>query len=280
MSIALESSSNSGGGREGIERPGFIPGMPFMSIYEPPEPISGMYAEDRRSPVDRAVGGGGGVRRREEEDVVSSSSSSIGRNSDSSGKLSDCDDSGDHEVQSSYEGPLDTMDSLEDVLPVKRGISRFYSGKSKSFTSLADASSISSIKELAKPENPYTRKRKNLLASNLYLEKNCSYPSRNCGGGLSKRPANSIRNALTSAMAESSNSSGSPNSNSCSPCLCLPPLHPQRKSSPNNGSLSAPQRAFSSCRSFSLSDLQCAAASNQSASDSAASSRKEGNRQH
>lgn len=57
----------------------------------------------------------------------------------------------------------------------RRGISSFYNGKSKSFTSLADAwpstsssnSSSNSIQDIAKPENAYTRKRKNLGAFKL-----------------------------------------------------------------------------------------------------------------
>ncbi|KAK6119664.1 hypothetical protein DH2020_046581 [Rehmannia glutinosa] len=97
-----------------------------------------------------------------------SSSSSIGKNSDiSEEKLS-----GDgEEVQSSFKGPLDAMDALEEVLPIRRGISRFYNGKSKSFASLADASSSSSIKDIAKPNNAYMRKRRNLLACNLIWDK-------------------------------------------------------------------------------------------------------------
>ncbi|GAB4838041.1 hypothetical protein Ancab_027569 [Ancistrocladus abbreviatus] len=268
MSIALGSSGSSGAGGERTERPGFIPGMPYVTTYEPPEPIAGIYSEDQSSLVERAVGGGG---TRRDDDLDSSSSSSIGRNSDLSGESSNGEDSGDHEIQSSYRSSLDTMDSLEEVLPVKRGISKLYSGKSKSFASLADASSI---KELSKPENPYSRKRKNLLASSLYWYKNRSYPSKVCGSGLSKRPANSIRNALTLAMAVSSNSCRSLNSDSCSVSLCLPPLHPQTNSSLNDGTLSSTQRTFPSCRSFSLSDLQGAAVSDRSASDSAVSTRR------
>ncbi|KAJ4980849.1 hypothetical protein NE237_031686 [Protea cynaroides] len=93
-----------------------------------------------------------------------SSYSSIGKNSDSSPV--DGEDSGEKEVQSAYKGmALDTMDTLEETLPVRRGISRFYNGKSKSFTILADAAS-SNIRDLMKPAmtQPYNRKRKNLLA--------------------------------------------------------------------------------------------------------------------
>lgn len=51
-------------------------------------------------------------------DFESCSSSSIGRNSDSSSDGGD-ESGGESEVQSSYKGPLDTMDALEEVLPVK-----------------------------------------------------------------------------------------------------------------------------------------------------------------
>ncbi|GMI92620.1 hypothetical protein HRI_002931300 [Hibiscus trionum] len=95
------------------------------------------------------------IKEAEEEDDCSSStttSSWIGMNSDD-----------EDEVQSSFNGGLDTMDSLQQVLPMRRGISSFYNGKSKSFTSLAEASTA---EEIAKPENAYTRKRRNLLAIN------------------------------------------------------------------------------------------------------------------
>ena len=45
-----------------------------------------------------------------------SSSSSIGRNSDVS---SDGEDCGENEAQSSYKGPLDMMEALEEVLPIR-----------------------------------------------------------------------------------------------------------------------------------------------------------------
>ncbi|KAH7852199.1 hypothetical protein Vadar_021738 [Vaccinium darrowii] len=54
----------------------------------------------------------------------------------------------------------------------RRGISKFYGGKSKSFTSLADVVSCSSIKEIVKPEDAYTRKHKNLLAHGALWDKN------------------------------------------------------------------------------------------------------------
>lgn len=241
MSIALQSN-----GGDAIRRSRFIHGVPCVSIYDSSEPK--VFAEDRR---------------RLERESDSCSSSSLGRNSDLSGGSSDGEDSADDEVQSSFKGPLDTMDALEEVLPIKRGISKFYSGKSKSFTSLADASSVSSIKDFAKPENPYNKKRKNLLAHASLWDKNHNQPLKNIGGGTSKRPASCNRSA--SVLCETLRSSATnvnlddSSSISTSPSCNLPPLHPHGKRSPTIGSSSPPRQ--SPRRSFSLSDLQSVAAS-------------------
>lgn len=106
MSIALQ-RNNSGGGHP-IEGPGFVHReMAYVSsAYDSPD----LTAADRPSPEP------------EEEDpsgsLSSSSSSSIGKNSDehpSGGSGSD-----EEEVQSQYKGgPLDSLDALEEVLPVK-----------------------------------------------------------------------------------------------------------------------------------------------------------------
>ncbi|KAK6119603.1 hypothetical protein DH2020_046626 [Rehmannia glutinosa] len=161
-----------------------------------------------------------------------SSSSSIGKNSDiSEEKLS-----GDgEEVQSSFKGPLDAMDALEEVLPIRRGISRFYNGKSKSFASLADASSSSSIKDIAKPNNAYMRKRRNLLACNLIWDNKArSSPLRSNGGGILKRvTTSSSRTNLALAVAMNN-----------------PETEKQALS------VSSSRKDFSSLRSFSLADLQ------------------------
>ncbi|XP_043694342.1 uncharacterized protein LOC122645060 [Telopea speciosissima] len=54
-------------------------------------------------------------------------------------------------------GPLYQMSSLIKQLPFKRGLSRYYQGKSESFTSL---SNVRSLEDLAKPENPFNKKLK------------------------------------------------------------------------------------------------------------------------
>lgn len=138
----------------------------------------------------------------------------------------------------------------------------FYNGKSKSFTSLADASYSSCIKDIAKPDNAYLRRRRNLLALSHVLDKNRSLPHRNNGGGISKRPISSSRSTLALAVAMSSSESTSSNSedstsssNSKSPHL--PPLHPRPRTSHNNlASLTSLQRKCPPWRSFSVADLE------------------------
>lgn len=53
--------------------------------------------------------------------------------------------------------PLSDMSSLFQQLPIKRGLSKFYQGKSQSFTSLTN---VRSLDDLAKPENPYNKRLK------------------------------------------------------------------------------------------------------------------------
>lgn len=250
MSIALESNTS-----DRIQRSsGFLHGMSYIGIYDS--------TGDQRFSTgnDAAAAAAAG------DEGDSCSSSSIGKNSDSSGGCSDGDgDSGYGEVQSSYQGPLNSLDALEEVLPIKRGISTFYSGKSKSFTSLADVATCSSIKDIAKPEDVYTRKRKNLLAHCIFSGKNHNFPSRSNSGGISKRLASSNRSTLalglTMASCGSNNNNECSSSSSSSSRLSLPPLPPHGRRLPNNEpSFSPPRRNFSPWRSFSLSDLQHAAA--------------------
>ncbi|PIA27654.1 hypothetical protein AQUCO_07600074v1 [Aquilegia coerulea] len=243
MSIAFDTSNNR------IESSGFIRGLSCM-IFESPEKTRPMAVV--------GSGGGGGDQRfsgakvvvHHDDDDDCCSSSSIGRNSDSDGD----DDDDDGEVQSSFKSPLDTLDALQEVLPIKRGISKFYSGKSKSFTSLADASSAS-IKEIAKPDNAYTRKRKNLLATSILLDKNHNNPLRQSVGGISKRRTFNL-SGTPSSSSESITSENSNTSSSSPPPPRLPPLHPQTKPSSDNVGMS--QSNFSARRAYSLADLQIA----------------------
>ncbi|KAF3567427.1 hypothetical protein DY000_02018273 [Brassica cretica] len=204
----------------------------------------------------------------------SSASSSIGRNSDDEEELHCEGKSSEDEAESSYKGPLDLMESLEEVLPVRKGISNYYSGKSKSFTNLAAAASAltssSSMKDLAKPENPYSRRRRNLLCHQIW-ENSKTTPR----GGISKKHVmSSSRSALTLAMAvaagvmarEGSSSSGSsspttsgspPRQRHGSQMMMLPPLYPSR-SKESFGDLKSTKSSssgFCAWRSYSVADI-------------------------
>lgn len=186
------------------------------------------------------------------DSVSSCSSSSIGENSSSSSgnpsTLTSCNEegSGDMEVQSTFKGPLETLSSLEDSLPIKRGISNFISGKSKSFSNLSDAVAVS-VKDLAKPENPYSKKRRNLLVCGNNWDRHRFCPPRNNIAGISKKPMHSSKSTLALAIAMS-NSENNIRDLQLPP---LPPLPPRVKVQ----SVDAPHRPLS-LRSFSLTDLQ------------------------
>ncbi|CAH9088574.1 unnamed protein product [Cuscuta europaea] len=84
-----------------------------------------------------------------------SSSSSLGENSSSSSSsstISSLDTTDDASSSLSFD-----LSSLMCQLPIKRGLSKFYNGKSESFTSL---SKMASEQDLAKKETPYKRRRR------------------------------------------------------------------------------------------------------------------------
>ncbi|XP_057956971.1 protein OXIDATIVE STRESS 3 LIKE 5 [Malania oleifera] len=98
---------------------------------------------------------------------ASSESSSIGVPGDSNADgLSDGD--GD-EVQSKFSRCFGSLGSLEESLPIKRGLSNHFSGKSKSFANLAE---VSRVEDLAKPENPFNKRRRTLLAIKHWSSRN------------------------------------------------------------------------------------------------------------
>ncbi|EAZ45249.1 hypothetical protein OsJ_29894 [Oryza sativa Japonica Group] len=112
------------------------------------------------------------IEEEEEEEEVLTESSSIGAPSPASssiGENSGEEEGGDdeEEVESKLKAEdeqvgLGCLDALEESLPIKRGLSNFYAGKSKSFTSLAEAtaSPAAAANELAKPENPFNKRRR------------------------------------------------------------------------------------------------------------------------
>uniref|UniRef100_A0A0A9AV87 Uncharacterized protein n=1 Tax=Arundo donax TaxID=35708 RepID=A0A0A9AV87_ARUDO len=102
-------------------------------------------------------------------------STSVGRDSDSPAAAAQWEwdgeevEGGDGEVQSSYKGsPFDTMDALQEALPFRKGVCKFYNGKSGSFGKLPDAVIPSpQQKDIPKLETPSPRKRKGLLPFNF-----------------------------------------------------------------------------------------------------------------
>ncbi|KAM6544188.1 hypothetical protein CsatB_008635 [Cannabis sativa] len=97
----------------------------------------------------------------EDEDDSSNCSSSIGAPDDSDDDASSQGDA--DEVQSKFRGgSLSTLDSIEEALPIKRGLSNHFSGKSKSFTNLSE---VSAVTDLKKKENPLNKRRRILIAS-------------------------------------------------------------------------------------------------------------------
>ncbi|KAI3468052.1 hypothetical protein Pfo_024715 [Paulownia fortunei] len=225
----------------GVEAGGCVHGMPGVDEIYSGDPRFLVGKNIVFEDVRREEGKQGLVKNLCIKNISSSDeSSSIGKNSDLS--ENSLEKSGDgEEVQSSYKGPLDAMEALEEVLPIRRGISRFYNGKSKSFASLVDASSSSSIKDIGKPDNAYLRKRRNLLACNLTWDKTRSSPLRGNGGGISKRVTSSSRTTLALAVAMS-NSESDKQAGECNSAGSL--------------SVSSSRKDFSSWRSFSLADLQ------------------------
>ncbi|RWW90695.1 hypothetical protein BHE74_00000264 [Ensete ventricosum] len=237
MPIALEKGN-------GIGESGFVPGIAACCSNYAEAAVEGKVRED------------------------SCSSSSIGRNSSdvsSGGGRSDGDEeSGETEVQSRLKTPLESLDALEDTLPMRHGISKFYTGKSKSFSSLSDAVALSSAQDLAKHENAYTRKRKNLLAYSIMSDKFRNKKQTILEGVISEKPASSSQSKFISSVISSNSGSNSTGNNQHGRAQHLPPRHPQGNpvlsipaASPVD---SASHKKFSlSKRSFSLTYFQCVA---------------------
>ncbi|KAG7637297.1 hypothetical protein ISN45_At02g018500 [Arabidopsis thaliana x Arabidopsis arenosa] len=90
----------------------------------------------------------------------SDSSSSIGESSENEEEEEEDD------AVSCQRGTLDSFSSsLEDSLPIKRGLSNHYVGKSKSFGNLMEAAS--KAKDLEKVENPFNKRRRLVIANKL-----------------------------------------------------------------------------------------------------------------
>ncbi|KAL5745234.1 hypothetical protein ACOSP7_026380 [Xanthoceras sorbifolium] len=87
--------------------------------------------------------------------------------------------------------PLLDMSSLLHQLPFKRGLSKHYQGKSQSFTSLSE---VTSLEDLAKPENPNNttnNKRLKYCKSYSVIAKNTPNSKKPSSSSSSSRPPHS-----------------------------------------------------------------------------------------
>ena len=126
-------------------------------------------AQDNRAASCLGVGSGSRICVPEKspvDDASSSSSSSIGAPDDSDVEddasfKGSADD--DEEAQSRFRsGSFGSLASLEESLPIKRGLSNHFPGKSKSFANLSE---VGTVKDLEKRENPLNKRRRVLIAS-------------------------------------------------------------------------------------------------------------------
>ncbi|ESQ38754.1 hypothetical protein EUTSA_v10029499mg [Eutrema salsugineum] len=121
--------------------------------------------ETRRS--GSQIGIGFRVSSKSQEELSEESASSIGENSEN-------EEEEDNSISFQEGGALTSfISSLEDSLSIKRGLSSYYMGKSKSFANLMEATNSSSAKDLEKAENP-VNKRRTLLIANKLRRKECS----------------------------------------------------------------------------------------------------------
>ncbi|KAA8540343.1 hypothetical protein F0562_024738 [Nyssa sinensis] len=136
----------------------------------------------------------------------SSSSSSSSDMADDASSSTSCSSSS-HSTE-----PLYDLSELMAQLPIKRGLSKFYQGKSQSFTSL---SRVTSVEDLAKKETPYRRKMKECKSH---------------GGGLGTYKSFTLPKPVISKKASrGSFSSSFPSRRGSFIRNCKPPLSPVQK---------------------------------------------------
>ncbi|KAF3629269.1 protein OXIDATIVE STRESS 3 LIKE 2 [Capsicum chacoense] len=98
-----------------------------------------------------------------QKEVDTNSSSSIGVLSDGGGQN---DEDGEEALSKADpdEGPLTSLAALEAALPLKRGLSAHYDGKSRTFMNLNE---VKSVKEIEKEESPLNKRRRLTMARTI-----------------------------------------------------------------------------------------------------------------
>lgn len=113
---------------------------------------------------DRHESGGDKVGSGYGSDDSSVSSSSIGDPGDSEEEENEDENDDVASSSSKLKKSSLSLDSLEDSLPIKRGLSNHYSGRSKSFANLSD---VSTVKDLGKEENTFNKRRRLFMVNKL-----------------------------------------------------------------------------------------------------------------
>ncbi|KAG6733577.1 hypothetical protein I3842_01G231600 [Carya illinoinensis] len=109
--------------------------------------------DDNNININNNYGGSSASNSLEDSSASLGSISSSDMVDDASSTSNSCSSSS----HSSVSGPLYELSELIAQLPIKRGLSKYFEGKSQSFTSL---SSVMRIEDLAKKETPCRRKMK------------------------------------------------------------------------------------------------------------------------
>ncbi|CAH2061221.1 unnamed protein product [Thlaspi arvense] len=148
----------------GISMAAYVRDRGGVSAQDKTVPAALFMADESRRVGGSQIGIGLRVRTKSpEESSEEDSSSSIGESSEN-------EDEEEEDDAVSFQGGGGTLDSfsssLEDSLPIKRGLSNHYVGKSKSFGNLMEASNRNA-KDLEKAENPFNKRRRLIIASKL-----------------------------------------------------------------------------------------------------------------
>ncbi|KAL1194051.1 Protein OXIDATIVE STRESS 3 LIKE 6 [Cardamine amara subsp. amara] len=132
----------------------------------------GVSAQDKAVPAAMFLGDESGRRGRSQIGIgLRVNTNSPEESSDSSSSIGERSENEEEEEEDDavlfQGGTLDSFSSsLEDSLPIKRGLSNHYVGKSKSFGNLVEAAS-NNVKDLEKVENPFNKRRRLLIANKL-----------------------------------------------------------------------------------------------------------------
>ncbi|CAJ2640619.1 unnamed protein product [Trifolium pratense] len=159
----------------------------------------------------------------------SSDVSSFESDSDSNEEVTSPTSSSSSTHQLEEADPLNNMSSLFQQLPIKRGLSKFYQGKSQSFTSLTN---VKSLEDLVKPESPYNKKLKSCKSYGGFYENQDSISNSAMSKFGSKK---GVHSASSRGSCSSLNARKGSNSNFMG---TRPPVHPHNRSSTSTNNIS------------------------------------------